>query len=443
MTKEFVNEELMKLTKEQIYDLVNYLRSIYKMDTEILSWIRDRNINSNNIKGSGSSSKMKELTMHLLMKYWKHAKKIISDFNEYGGGNEKDEDKAYELLDNISIILNEEELPKNIKAKLLDDIFQEYNMHNSGFEDALIDLSFQICSTKEEWRYLVGKLEENSTDWNEKIIREIYKNHLEDESEYLNSLKSNLKWGSDYFELASYYIKQKNINEAVKVCEEGIEKGEGRNKELFDFLTKYYLKNKKIEDFKRVIYKAVEQRCYEEEMLMLLFNYYKANNLYEQARNTLIESFKYSRDKHEKYNQIKSYLSLEDWKKNENSLLQDIKEKDIEIYLQICMDKDNKDEVVRYLKEPRPNIFFDLDKFASKLKEDYPKEVIEYYYRRAFLNIENGNRKTYKVAVEYLKKAKDIYINILNDRDRWNLKLLEIKSNYSNRRAFLEEAREL
>lgn len=49
------------------------------------------------------------------------------------------------------------------------------------------------------------------------------------------------------------------MNEAVKVCEECIEKGEGRNKELFDFLTKYYLENNKIKDFKRVIYKAVEQ----------------------------------------------------------------------------------------------------------------------------------------------------------------------------------------
>lgn len=443
MTKEFINEELMKLTKEQIYDLVNYLRGIYKMDTEILSWIRDRNINPNNIKDSEKSSKMKELTMHLLMKYWKHAKKIISDFNEYGGGNEKDEDKVYELLENISIILNEEELPKNIKIKLLDEIFEEYNMHNSGFEDALIDLSFEICSTREDWIYLVEKLEENLTDWNKKIVREIYKHHLEDESEYLNSLKSNLKWGSDYLELASYYIKQNNMNEAVKVCEDGIEKGEGRNKELFDFLIKHYLKNKKIDDFKRVIYKAVEKRCYEEEMLMLLFNYYKANNLYEKARDILIESFKYSRSKYEKYNEMKKYLSPEDWEKNEADFLQDIKEKQSEIYLQICMDKDNKDEVVRYLKEPRPNRFFDLDKFASKLKEDYPKEVIEYYYRRAFSNIENGNRKTYKVAVEYLKKAKGIYINILNDRDRWNMKLLEIKSHYSNRRAFLEEVRDL
>lgn len=70
--------------------------------------------------------------MHLLMKYWKHAKKIIADFNEYGGGYEKDEDKAYELLEDISIILSEEELPRNIKTKLLDEVFEEYNMNNSG-----------------------------------------------------------------------------------------------------------------------------------------------------------------------------------------------------------------------------------------------------------------------------------------------------------------------
>ena len=449
MSKKFIDEQLEELNKKQFYDLVKYLRKAYDMDTEILEWMKEKKVNyDSNQNEMENSSRYNELVLNLLMRYWGEARKIISDFNEYGGGYEADEDKAYDLLDNISAILQEEELPQNLKIKLIDEIFQEYNMHNSCFEDALIHLSFEICSTREDWIYLIKKLEERLTNWNKKIIMDIYKNHLDNETGYLDTLKSSLKWGSDYWELASYYIGKRNLKEAIKVCEEGIEKGEGRNREIFDFLIKYYLKNKNIEDFKRVVYKAVDRRCDEEEMLLKLFDYYKANNLYEESREILMESYKYSSNKYKKYNQIKNNLLPEDWNKYEADILQEMKDQDIEAYLRICIDKDKKDEVIEYIKGSVKNklgypIMINLNEFADKLKKDYPKEVIEYYYRKAFSNIENGDRKTYKVAVKYLEKAKNIYINILKDENRWNMKLLEIKSRYSRKKAFLEEAREL
>lgn len=57
----------------------------------------------------------------------------------------------------------------------------------------------------------------------------------------------------------------------------------------------------------------------------------------------------------------------------------------------------------------------DFDDFADKLANDFPDKITEYYWQKAYRNIPNGNRKTYSIAAKYLGKAKDIYINILNN----------------------------
>ncbi len=57
-----------------------------------------------------------------------------------------------------------------------DDAFEEYNNENSGLEDAMMDVFFEICQTKEEWEYLVKKLGEHPSDRSKVICEQRFSN---------------------------------------------------------------------------------------------------------------------------------------------------------------------------------------------------------------------------------------------------------------------------
>jgi len=41
-----------------------------------------------------------------------------------------------------------------------------------------MDLCFNICSEKDDWEYLIGKLKERPREWNNKLIMDIQKHYL-------------------------------------------------------------------------------------------------------------------------------------------------------------------------------------------------------------------------------------------------------------------------
>ncbi|HJH26142.1 MAG TPA: hypothetical protein C5S37_05045 [Methanophagales archaeon] len=85
----------------------------------------------------------------------------------------------------------------------------------------------------------------------------------------------------------------------------------------------------------------------------------------------------------------------------------------------------------------------EFDEFAAKLEEDFPEGIIEYYWQNAYRNIPGGNRGTYRIAAGYLAKVKRIYINLLKDESRWKKRFFDLKAEFKNRPAFLDEVRKL
>ena len=137
----------------------------------------------------------------LLFEYWEDARSIISDFNELGGGPEDDEEEAYGYLEKISELIKEGGLSTAAKLEFLDEAFKEYNINNSGFEDSLMDIFFEICQTKEEWEYLVKKLDEHPSKWRKERIMIIQREYLHDEEAYLQERMQILTSGMDYWDL--------------------------------------------------------------------------------------------------------------------------------------------------------------------------------------------------------------------------------------------------
>lgn len=174
-----LDNKLHSLDINSLCNLIHYLRmenpGVY---TSILEWFK---MNVNKIKVNDEKNDIIFLSDTLLMEYWENAKKIIAEFNEYGGGPEEDEDNANDWLYKISTLNREGNISTEAKFGFLDDAFIEYAVGNSGFDDALMDIFFDICETKEEWEYLVKKLNEYPSDWRKKLIMDINKKYLHDD----------------------------------------------------------------------------------------------------------------------------------------------------------------------------------------------------------------------------------------------------------------------
>ena len=112
-------------------------------------------------------------------------------------------------LDHIEELAEKGEISTKVKFEFLDELFEEHNVGNSGFEDKMMELCFTLCKTKEEWQYFVKKLGEVPTKWRKERIMVIQKKHLKDDEAYLKMRKEDLHYGMDYWDLIEFYRERR------------------------------------------------------------------------------------------------------------------------------------------------------------------------------------------------------------------------------------------
>lgn len=437
-------ERLRYLNTSDFYDLVSTLL-IKKPELHqlILEWFNEKH---ESVPETITDNDIVSINDGLLFEYWEDARSIISEFNELGGGPEDDEEEAFSYLEKISELINEGGLSTAAKLEFLDEAFEEYNIHNSGFEDGLMDIFFEICQTKEEWEYLVNKLDEHPSKWRKERIMNIQREYLHDDDAYLQERIQVLISGMDYWDLVTFYVEKGNLEKALEKVEEGILKGEGRLTELFEFLWEHFSKKEDTASLERLVQTALSRNTEQKNMLDRLFEYYKSKGDYERAKDALLRSFEFVREQYyAEYKRMNKFLKVPDWESIEPEIFNKIKEKDFYDYLRICLDKGMKETVLESIMSLKPpHSRFGLsgengfDEFADKLTNDFPEKIIEFYWQKAYRNIPGGNRNTYSSAVRDLNKAKNIYINVLKNEVGWFKRFADLKSEFKKRPAFLE-----
>jgi hypothetical protein len=442
-----LHARLKSLNNTDFYDLVsNLLLEKPELNQVVLEWFKEK---QESMPEAITDNDIVSINDNLLFEYWEDARSIISEFNELGGGPEDDEEEAYGYLEKISELINEGGLSTAAKLEFLDEAFEEYNIDNSGFEDGLMDIFFEICQTKDEWEYLAKKLNEYPSTWRKKQIMNIQREYLHDEEAYLKERMQILTYGMDYWDLVEFYVEKGDQVKALETAEKGIMEGEGWVTQLFEFLWEYFSKKGDTVNLERLVQTALSRNTEQKNMLDRLFEYYTSKDDYEHAKNALLRSFEFAREQYyAEYKRMKGNLKVSDWKSIEPEIFNKIKEKDFHDYLRICLDKGMKETVLKSILKPPKNRFgysmeVDFNEFADELKTDYPKEIIEFYWQKAYRNIPNGNRKTYWDAANYLKKVKGIYFDVLKDEAGWVKRFSDLKSEFRKRPAFLDEVSEL
>ena len=77
----------------------------------------------------------------------------VMAFNEYGGGDYREEDDAIFLLWELSKMGKEKNISWNARKMVMDSMMEQYAIGNSGFEDMLYEIASGFCDTEEEIVY--------------------------------------------------------------------------------------------------------------------------------------------------------------------------------------------------------------------------------------------------------------------------------------------------
>jgi hypothetical protein len=152
-----LDDELKSLDVEDLYNLVrDLIRKNPEVHRLVLEWFKEK------AEASRVVEEVVTLNNELLMEYWEKAENIISEFNEYGGGPEDEEEDAYHWLNEISELIREGDISSDAKFEFFDCAFVEYDMENSGFDDALMDIFFRNVRDERRMGIFSGKIGKTS-----------------------------------------------------------------------------------------------------------------------------------------------------------------------------------------------------------------------------------------------------------------------------------------
>ncbi len=175
----------------------------------------------------------------------------------------------------------------------------------------------------------------------------------------------------------------------------------------------------------------------------LMYAHFKAKGEYHHQKNMLLELAKCcDSDEVEKwYNTCKAELCPEDWNQHQKELLDSVKKKNLLQYMRICLENENKAEVLAYLeKQPAvirwPHLDFN-HRLSSELSKDYPDQVAALYWREVRVHIDQKNDKHYRHAVSVLEEIRQIMCSSGKEAE-WNKLFSDLLVEHRKKRLLLK-----
>ena len=370
-----------------------------------------------------------------IRKHWNNASEIIGEFDMYGGGPESEEEEAcHELEAMVKLFEENNEVSWHVKKEILDEMLYYVASDNSGFTDYLMDIAIMMCTSKQEKIYLADFLIENANSYYRGIASRLYLQSGE-EQKFIESKSENLQYGSDYLELASYYKKHNDERKALELVKEGLNKANGRLDGIYEYLFRYYEKNNEEAALEKLYAKAEKRKRDLDTITGLMYQYYSEKGNYEKKKEAFLKLFSCCSESslYEMYQKSKTELSEYDFSKEEPGIMKIIKKRNLRVYFDILMDKNETKEVMEYIKKHLQFRDWGLDQghyFSKRLSDEYPREIVQMYWKEIAFYVSLGKQENYAHAVSVLKEVKRIM-----KKNKWTE---EWNSQY---KAFLEEHR--
>ena len=433
MDNKNLNLLIGKMEKKELLEIIGKMAMVSDAEEILLNYC----------KNDQTLSNKKIIYEKQLINHWHIAYGIIDDANSYGGCSYEDEELACDELYEMESIMKEHDISWKIRKEILDEMLEQIIYDNSSFNDILFDIIYdEICQKDNEYLYLADLLSKHNGKYYKKMAASIYLERGNDEK-FLEIQKENLEYASDYIKLAKYYQKNKEIDKALKIAWDGLSKCDSRLDEIYKFLFDYYTK-KDDEAMLWELYNKGKNKSFSLDYITeLMYNYFEKQNDITNQKKMLLNLINISsrNDIGKWYKKCKNELNASEWEKEKGKILARVKNKNIALYLDICLENENTKEVLEYLlKTTNRRSFSNIDyghRYSKKLSKFYPNEIIELYWKEVRFFVNMGKRKNYSHAVNVLKEIKSIMTN--NDqKDDWKMMFRELKEEHSRKRLFME-----
>lgn len=407
-----IDKLLIDVSREELIKIINRLISF---DTASEEWLL------NYCKQKGNDSNESLIVKKQIQHYWDEAEDIISESNEYGGTYK--EDDAYNALSMINDLCKETKTDWEFRQSIVDEMLEQFYIGNSGFDDALVDSCRLLCQSDDEKLYLAAALSK-SGGYYASVAAKMFLDYGKDD-EYLRVRQDNLCYGSDYIELANYFISKKQDDKAVDLVEEALKYANGRMDEVYEWLFKNYAEKKQEDKIIKLYQKAIEKNCNIDVIVELMYQYYQDD--YTKKKKYLLRMIELCgiRSLRKWFDECKQVLCEDDFKKQADYLYATFKKRNLHDYLQLKIEEGNLQEVLIELQEASNTYYrYDLDsnhELSRKLTEVYPLEICELYWKECEKMCYQSNKKNYMKAVDILEEIKSIMIKH-EFSDKWNIK---------------------
>jgi hypothetical protein len=297
-----------------------------------------------------------------------------------------------------------------------------YGEVSDAVEDAIADL----CSTSEDYEYLIENLQKSNYSRATELIAGYYL-QLGDEENYLQVRQANLKTESQYLELANYWLQQKqDIQKYIETLELGVT----------------YLAEKRIQPINRFSFLSINSSTQSSELLQTLADYYQLQQDWQNLSRIWMATAEYCGVTLDLYKKIKD-LSVKtgQWQTLQPQLIA-IAQRNPETLARIYLsESDLKTAVQLAFQHPQNERLQVL--VAEGVKEYYPCSSIQIYQQLVQNYINRQSRDYYRTAARHAEAIKSIYQDILEDSDTWRHYIDALRQQYPRHRALQDEFRRL
>lgn len=338
---------------------------------------------------------------------WSELAPDLDELDEYGGGYYGMVDHVSSLLYEIKKKLSGKQVEAGYRRELTDLALPYIKSGNAGLDDDLQDVAYAACYETTELRSLAEAFEAMDDVWKTGLARQIYRK-IGDRQKYLELRSQAMTYGSDYYDLATFYWESGEKAQALQVAEEGLQKARGRMDELRLFLAK-----------------RAQESGNRERYLELRF-------AHATDHLTL-----------EEYKTFKKICTASEWREFEAKVLERLKQTRVTEQLRIRMYRKEYKEALSVLsKERYPTSDWEDGyqlRAAKKLESRFPEEILKYYLSGLGNLKANAVRKEYARKATVMAKVHHMLVDVLRDEKRWRMFALPVKQANLKRPAFQDE----
>lgn len=341
------------------------------------------------------------------LQIWSEIEPIVSACDEYGGCDYDEEDEASSNIYDLTNLLQKNKTPWGVRKKIMDDAFEYIISGNNNFVDELVDLVEVCCKKKDEWLYMAHQLEKSS-DYYRKEAAKIFLKYKDDDK-YLELMKNNLRYDDDFANLAGYYLKKGDIENAEKTAWQGMRECEYRKEACLKFLYDLYCSEKDELGLDNLFnFRLDLENSSKFEIQELMYNHFSKVKDYHQVGAILEEEL----DESESYNMktvfehLQKSLKKTDYENLEPLILEKLEKNDELLYLEVLMKK-REYEVILDILEVRP-VNEEYEKFKKALEKIYPERIAKIYWNDAEHYANCMGNENYNKAKQIILRIKSI-----------------------------------